>query len=128
MLRLKVLFAAAAFAGGIVFGGSAQAFTAAPMKAQIDAARAMSPVAQAGHRKWRRHHRHHRHAWRRWNRHYGAFGHRRPRYRPSYDYDYGDGYSWGYDQYLNDSGYGYGYGDGGYGNCSRRGLGVYLGF
>jgi hypothetical protein len=127
MVRSKVLFAAAAFAVGVVFGGSAQAFTAAPMKAQIDAAREMSPVTEVRHkRKWRRHHRHHRHAWRRWNRHHGYFGHRRHRYRPYYDYDYGDGYSWGYDPYLYDGGYGYGYG--GYRRCYRPGLGLYFGF
>jgi hypothetical protein len=129
MTRSKILFTAAAFAVGIAFGGTAQAATFAPMKAQADVAKAMSPVAQIRHR-WRNRMwmygdgygyggRHHGHRY--------AFYGRRHRFRPFLYDPFSYGYSYGYDPYS--YGYSGGYGDSyGYGNCYRPGVSFYWGY
>jgi hypothetical protein len=128
MMRSKYLFAAAAFAAGIVFGGGAHAVV--PVKVQGKAVEAVSPLAEAGHGKWRKRGWRGHHARRGHRRFHGSYG-RRHRFRPRfydpflYDYgfspfSYGFGYGGGYG-YDDDFGYigGYGYG-GGYGNCHPR--------
>jgi hypothetical protein len=110
----------AAFALGIVFGGSAQAVAVAPVKVQAKAVEAMSPVAETGH-KWRKRGWRGHHARRYHPSFYGSYG-RRHRYRPYLYNPYDYGYGYGYDPYS--YGYGYGYG----GNCYRPGLSFYWGY